>query len=251
MKEALVERHSHHRHQFYAPSPENCPDACQQSSSLGSRIVTEQVERLLNRSQTTSAALAQWTAYYKNLAVINGHSKGRFIKYEEIEDRVLHHWPVKWLSKHGLDINKSQSCWLRAIFRKHRKSFSYLEHIVVLQSFLPALWDITTVLDEVSCMSIKRKSHIALLATNEVSTEFKNINRENWEALVKQHGVKSARQQRQGGSIYAWLYKHDKAWLLELDSQYRIYPCPINKRVDWPKKDKRTVYQLIQIRNRI
>lgn len=249
LKEALVERHSHHRHQFFAASPENCPDVYQQESRPESLIVTEQVKKLLNRPQSKSATLAQWSVYYKYLADINGYRKGQFIRYEEIKERVLRYWPTKWLMRHALDINNAQSCWLRTIFRKHRKSFSYLEHIVIHQSFLSKDWDINTVLNEVSHLSPFSKSHIVPSSINDISTEGKLQNRQSWEALVKQCGVKSARQTKQGGAIYAWLYRHDKVWLLELNSQYRIYPTSINNRVDWNKKDKRTVCELIQIRN--
>jgi hypothetical protein len=259
LKQANVERHSYHRHEFFAPSPENCPNTLQQQTQECSQLVTNQVEKLLNRPCSKSASLAQWTAYYRYLAVINGYDKGQFVKHEEIRQRVLDCWPVKWLTEHALDIDDSQNSWLRLMFRKHRKSFSYLEHLVVLQSFLSEPWDINDVLDKVSLMPINTNPPISKSSSSEIGTQtqdnkLQNIDlnhkhRKNWQTLVKKHGVKPARKQLQGGAIYAWLYRHDKPWLLEFNSQYRIYPRPINNRVNWQKKDKQTVRQLIKIRN--
>lgn len=45
--------------------------------------------------------------------------------------------------------------------------------------------------------------------------------RQKWEALVLQHGVKPARHQATGGSLYAWLYRHDRDWLLTFNEQQK------------------------------
>ncbi len=248
LKEAAVERHGHHRHQFVAPYPENCPDSKQGESSAESQIVTNQVERLLDRPPVKSADLEQWSAYYRYLAEQNDCCRGQFIKYENIVERVLFCWSKKWLVEHGLSVEKSESCWLKGIFRKHRKSFSYLEHIVVLQSLLSSPWDINDVLGDVCNQKSEREHHVAPV-TNDVSIELRQEYQQRWELLVKQFGVKPARQNKQGGATYAWLYRHDKAWLLKFNRRYRIYPKPINKRINWQQKDILTVRELVTLRN--
>jgi hypothetical protein len=248
LKEAAVERHAYHRHQYFAPCPDNCPDSKQNKSSEESKIITYQVEKLLNRPSVKSAALGQWTTYYYNLAEQNYCCKGKFINYAKIVERVLLHWPKKWLVEHGLNISESENCWLKGIFRKHRKSFSYLEHIVVLQSFLSPAWDINDVLYDVNNQNSVDGHHVVAVP-DDTSIELIQEYQKNWGFLVKKFGVKAARYQNDGGAIYAWLYRHDKVWLLNFNSQYRIYPRPINNRVDWQKKDYLIVRKLIILRN--
>ncbi|MEK5773471.1 hypothetical protein VXE29_23365, partial [Acinetobacter variabilis] len=62
---------------------------------------------------------------------------------------VIKTWDLKWLQQHHLDELKSETSWLKAIFRKHRKSFSYLEHIIVLETFFPKGWTWATIQSEV------------------------------------------------------------------------------------------------------
>lgn len=248
LKEAAVERHNHHRHQFCAPYPENCPNSKQSEPSTESKIVTSQVERLLNRPLIKSVSLEQWTTYYHYLAEQNGCCRGQFIKHEEIGEKVLFCWSQKWLVEHQLDINESDSCWLKGIFRKHRNSFSYLEHIVALQSLLPSSWNINDVLDDV-CNNENVQEHHLVTINNDVSIDFRQEYQQRWSLLVKQHGVKSARQKKHGGAIYAWLYRHDRTWLLKFNSLYRIHSKPINLRVNWRQKDILIVRELVKIRN--
>jgi hypothetical protein len=248
LKEAPVERHNHHRHLFCAPYPDNCPDSKQNHSSIESKIVTGQVEILLNRPPIKSANLEQWSTYYHYLAEKNGCCRGQFIKHEEIVERVLLYWSQKWLVKHHLNIDESESCWLKGIFRKHRKSFSYLEHIVALQSLLPSSWSINDVLDDVSNNNNVQEHHVVVI-NNDTSIDLRQEYQQCWTQLVKQYGVKPARQKKHGGATYAWLYRHDKTWLLKFNSLYRVYPKPINLRVNWRQKDILTVRELVKIRN--
>jgi hypothetical protein len=248
LKEAAVERHAYHRHQYFAPCPDNCPDSKQNKSSEESKIVTYQVEKLLNRPSVKSADLGQWTTFYHHLAEQNDCCKGKFINYAKIVERVLLHWPKKWLVEHGLSISESENCWLKGIFRKHRKSFSYLEHIVVLQSFLSPAWNINDVLDGVYKQKIESEHHVVALP-DDVSIKLIQEYQQSWMLLVKQFGVKAARYQNHGGAIYAWLYRHNKVWLLNFNSQYRIYPRSINNRVDWQNKDYSIVRELLTMLN--
>lgn len=248
LKEAAVEGHAYHRHQYFAPCPDNCPDSKQNKSSEESKIVTYQVEKLLNRPSVKSADLGQWTAYYYHLAEQNGCCKGKHINYAKIVERVLLHWPKKWLVEYGLNISESENCWLKGIFRKHRKSFSYLEHFVVLQSFLSPVWDINEVLYDVSNQNSVDEYHVVAVP-DDVNIKLIQEYQQSWTLLVKQFGVKAARYHNHGGAFYAWLYRHNKVWLLNFNSQYRIYPKPVNNRVDWQKKDYLTVRELIILRN--
>lgn len=56
---------------------------------------------------------------------------------------------TKFLSQYHLDDLASESSWLHNIFRKHRKSFSYLEHILVIEAFLNADWSFAEIFNQV------------------------------------------------------------------------------------------------------
>lgn len=247
LKNADIKRHSFHRHEYFAASPANCPDSEQKAPDVKARAVAVQVERLLNRPAVKSAQLAQWTAYYKRLADRNDCGKGRYVKYDDIADRVIQCWSKQWLAANGITVDDTQSCWLRCIFRKHRKSFSYLEHIVALQAFLPDGWNINDILTEVSQMPVDGKVEPAGERAAEVDEAVRREYQQKWTVLVKQHGVKPARNQNEGGAIYAWLYRHNKEWLLAFNKQYRVYQKPINNRVNWPQRDRQTVRQLLKL----
>lgn len=62
------------------------------------------------------------------------------------------------------------------------------------------------------------------------------------------HGIKSARSMKPGGSIYAWLYRHDCAWLLAFNHEHGINPESKKQRVNWKARDMRIVRQLIIVR---
>lgn len=248
LKNADVERHSYHRHEYFAASPANCPDGEQKVLDTKALAVAQQVERLLNRPAAKSAKLEQWTAYYKRLADRYDCGKGRYVKYDDIADRITQYWSKQWLTANGIAVDDNQSCWLRGIFRKHRKSFSYLEHIVVLQAFLPDGWNINDVLKEVSQILVGKQVEAVKERAFEIDEAVRLEYQQTWTALVKQHGVKPARQQSEGGAIYAWLYRNDKKWLLAFNKQYRVYQKPINNRVNWSLRDMKTVRQLLKLR---
>ena len=240
---AAVERHSYHRHKYFAASPANCPYHKQETPDTKALVVTVQVERLLNRAAMKSALFEQWTIYYKRLADQNNCGKGCYVKYEDIALRVIQCWSNEWLIENNVGVDDNQSCWLRSIFRKHRKSFSYLEHIIVLHTFLPQGWNINQVLNEVSQIAVESKIKVV---KEKVIDEAKRIKyQQNWTRLVKQYGVLSARKKAKGGAIYAWLYRNDKPWLLAFNKKYKGFHKTINQRVCWPKRDKQVVKQLL------
>lgn len=243
--EANIERHAYHRHQFFAASPLDCPLLPQPYADVHAIRISRQVTTLLQRQPDTSPSFSQWTAFYHQLANLVGCAKGSHVKHEAIHELVLARWSADWLKLHGLSLNRDSDHWLQTIFRKHRKSFSYLEHIVVLDSLLPDSWDIATVLDEVQSIPTGiYPSHPRHL--DEESGQSAGY-RTKWQLLVEKHGVKQARLSHQ--ALYAWLYRHDCRWLLEFNKQYHQRLVTENHRVNWPQKDRVTCRQLLKLLN--
>jgi hypothetical protein len=193
---------SHHRHQFFSANPDLCPKADQLEGNLHARRVARQVNILLAMAPEISANFAQWSQYYSQLARQVGLKQGHHIRHEGVKDRVLERWPVSWLKQHGLMLNDNQTCWLRTIFGKHRKSLSYLEHIVILDSFLPEQWCIDEVIAKVAAMQVS-KDHISTILSlpSNAPISVLTVYRKHWLEMVKQYSAKLARKNG-GGAVY-------------------------------------------------
>ncbi|HCB1812775.1 TPA: TniQ family protein [Citrobacter braakii] len=243
--EANIERHAYHRHQFVAASPLVCPLQPQPVADARAIRITRQVTTLLQRQPDISPSFSQWSAFYHQLANLVGCAKARHVNHQTIHELVMARWSADWLEQHGLALNNDSGNWLQAIFRKHRKSFSYLEHIVVLDSLLPESWDMDTVLGEVQ--SIPTGIYAFHPCPPDKKSALSAEYRVRWQQLLESHGVKQARLSHQ--ALYAWLYRHDRSWLLQFNRQHHQGHARENRRVDWPKRDRKACRQLFHILN--
>ena len=245
--DASIERHSYHRHCFYALTSKYAPSVIQPSVIKKEQRITQQVNLLLMTAPSQSPAFEQWSIFYRNIAHDWNCIRGKHIRFNKIKEKLTLHWTTDWLNSHELVLSDKQTCWLRSIFRKHRKSFSYLEHIIVLDAFLPAGWRIDDVLKQVVSLPLNclREREISSKASNlsNVSQEKRDV----WERYLKKLGVKQARCCG-GGGLYAWLYRHDRDWLLWVNGRNRKHVDVRNNRVDWGKRDRHVVNELIVIR---
>lgn len=246
-----IELHGRHRHQFFALRVNLCGEETGVFGSAEDVCVAERINELLNIPPIESPSLEQWGLFYKQLAEDNGCAKGKKVLHNLVSEKVITRWTKKWLEKEGiLPSENFNSCWLKSIFRKHRKSFSYLEHVVVLEALLESEWDFQSVLSNVS--SLKPKSIVSCpveFSEEKPSQEILEM-RSSWEAFLKEYGVKKARFSG-GAAIYAWLYRNDRAWLMKINGQYRRSSCSENKRVDWEKRDHDVLDELKKIQQMV
>ncbi|MCO7034789.1 TnsD family Tn7-like transposition protein, partial [Vibrio paracholerae] len=70
--------------------------------------------------------------------------------------------------------------------------------------------------------------------------------RKDWLIRLKAEGCQQARK-RNGGALYAWLYRHDRVWLLRINRRYQRSHVTVNQRVDWQLRDKVCVRQLMRL----
>ena len=249
LHEAKPMRHGYHRHQFFPASPQLCPHDETKPAQEQDKRVALQIHHLLKASSKKSASFEQWSSYYKKLALQAKCNRGQQIQYEEIKEKVIQYWTEKWLHSKGLQITNDQSCWLRGIFRKHRKSFSYLEHIVALAPFLPAAWRITDVLKQVRAIQEGIAKQCDQLSEGvRTVTVVTRSKRHLWQALISEGGSKAAR--KQNGALYAWLYRNDKVWLLNINLQFQQTRTHPEQRVNWNKRDRKAVKGLMAIRDK-
>ncbi|WP_320150554.1 TnsD family Tn7-like transposition protein [uncultured Tolumonas sp.] len=238
-----------HRHQFLPLNPAYFSMQASSKFVANDLSLAKAASDLLDQPAQQSPTFGQWTHFYHEIATECGCARGKQVDHEKILSLVCSRFDSLYLENKGL-LNQSQSnsFWLRSIFRKHRKSFSFLEHIIVWQTLVPTL----SVLE--IFIKVRRYAHETVVnksqssADNAISISDEcRAYRQKWEELVLRHGVKPARHQATGGSLYAWLYRHDRDWLLAFNEQQKRPFETVNKRVDWHLRDRQLVKDLIRI----
>lgn len=208
--------------------------------------MSTQVQQLLNLSSYHSMSFEQWTHFYHGLALDLGYTRGKHIKHDQILDGVLQHWGTEYLQAKNLLCHQGEeNSWLKSIFRKHRKSFSFFEHLLVWQTFIPKekLEDIFHHVQNIQPVFIVKNKPIEDTLDITKRTEY----REHWQQLVKQHGIKLSRSRGKGSAIYAWLYRHDYQWLQQFNSKHQIIRQNLENRVEWHNRDRKYVKALLRI----
>lgn len=246
LQTTVVPRTSKMRHMYWPASREIC-SAHQQVTGLWQSLVLQpSIHQLLNMAESRAPSLEQWGCYYKSLASDFSMNKGQHVSHEQIADCVNNYWSQNWLGPRGLAIYDSESCWLRAIFRKHRKAFSYLEHLAVLHAFFGSKLSVQEVLTRVSKTRVPKRMFKPLVTL--ATSELVSANRAKWLAGLKRFGTKGARQLGLA-AIYAWLYRNDRDWLLTMNRNYSRRTTHNQSRVDWRQRDLKTVKNFFRIMN--
>lgn len=243
-----------HRHQFWALSHTELLSGYSKNPISQLTALAAYIVPLLGAQQVKelSPSFEQWTLFYQRLAQDLGLTRGKHIRHDLVAERVRQTFSDEVLEKLHLTLEEhKETCWLKSIFRKHRKTFSYLQHSIVWQALLPKL-TVIEVLQQASAIT----EHS--IATGHVSESVKpsyedlSVKHKDWQQLVHQYqGIKAARQSVEGGALYAWLYRHDRDWLVHWNQQHkqeRLAPAP---RVDWNQRDRIAVRQLLRIIKRL
>lgn len=246
LQSSPIRRHDMHRHQYQAACFKICPVTEQQAGCWQGRLIASSIEALLNCSLVPVPELVQWGRWYQQLAIEQGFCRGKQIQHELVRDKVVGFWSLEWLASLDLLPQSRESCWLKSIFRKHRKAFSYLQHLIVLHAFLDPGWCFTEVMQQVVSSKHSAKVTPSQLAVSDNTQLDKYRNR--WLSAVRRYGTKQARENG-FGDVYAWLYRHDRHWLIEINHQHSVKPDKHQTRLDWRRRDSDTVRELIQLRD--
>jgi hypothetical protein len=82
----------------------------------------------------------KWTKFYLEMADAKNFRRGNHVCHEQTYEQVIKKFTCDYLDSKNLGIDPDQdSSWLKTIFRKHRKTFSFLEHCIVWSSFIPEM----------------------------------------------------------------------------------------------------------------
>ena len=191
--------------------------------------------------QNEGISFSQWTEFYRRLASNFRFLRGRRIDHTRIHEIILEYWGELWLAEAGILPSGTETSWLRALFRKHRKSFSFAEHIVALSALSKGALEISSAITEASSIVISRKKS-KVKGQEPVNANELSRDQFEWERLLEHNHPKKARQKNQ--ALYARLYRNHHDWLIQIDSENYAENKSVNKRVDWPKRDRQTAKEL-------
>ena len=236
-----------HRHQFIALSPHVLLHSTTRFTSHKTTLLAEYAQQLLNLPEQYINPL-QWSYFYHHLAYQLGFVRGQQVEHELIAQLVLGYWGSQTLASFGLDVKKAEgTSWLKCLFRKHRKSFSYLQHLLVWQACYEQQLGIAKVIHDASHLPHSKYDYLPIQITQEAVDHSR---RERWKQVVAQFGIKGARKNGFNG-LYIWLYRHDNFWLMQFNQKSAQPNIPKAGRVDWAKRDKKYVKGLLALINRV
>lgn len=233
------------RHEFHPASPLFLPRDLRVSPASEEAIrLAKAATQLLMLEETQSPGYGRWTNLYRSLATKCGARRGRQVRAEVIWEKILASHRRDWLAVNGLLTSGEPPPWLLAMFRKHRKGFSALQHLIVWTSLCPG--------QHAGELIGEAKTRQADLSTEQsaqllpAELEQKQQYRAVWLQVLDNHdGAKAARQDG-GEACYAWLYRHDRHWLMAMN-QARQRRQGNNSHIDWRARDRKLVRLLIRI----
>jgi hypothetical protein len=240
--------HSAHRHHFVGSSSYKCSDHLSEVAEPYELKLACMVNILLN-SNLGYVSPAQWTLYYQKLARSEGAMNGARIDHKGIANLVRKTWSDEWLHQQGLALSGANT-WLVAMFRKHRRTYSYLQHFVVWLSFSHASIDLREEFNHARALSSVNRDTRAIVFTKNIAK--RDEVRVQWLGILKYSPnslLKNIRTTALGARLYSWLYRYDRKWLNDHKpnhaSNYQ------NNRVDWEVRDLLLVKKLIKLKNRV
>ena len=236
------------RHSYHACGRMLClPSICHENGKIKQlSYLVKKAHELLDLPNQKSPTKSQWSKFYNHLAHDFGCGKGtNQVSHEKVAERVVDKVAIPELSvEFSRDTN-----WLRTIFRRHRKAFSYLQHLTIWSTFIPDM-TVSEIIKEV-----KTKEKVCIPSTSiktvTIDKQLVEKQRKKWQNLINKTPIKKARTLSGGGALYAWLYRNDKGWLIAFNQRHRSQPQTKKKRVDWSGRDRLLTKQLLSIIDRL
>lgn len=233
------------RHEFHPASPLFLPRDVRASPASEEAIrLAKAATQLLALEEEQSPGYGRWTNLYRYLATECGARRGRQVRAEVVWEKILASNCRDWLAANGLLTSGEPPPWLLAIFRKHRKGFSALQHLIVWTSLRPG--------QHASELIGEAKTRQVDLSTEQsvplLPAEFgqQQQHRAVWLQALDNHGGAKAARQNGGEACYAWLYRNDRRWLMAAN-QARQRRQGNNIHIDWRARDRKLVRLLIRI----
>ncbi|WP_164887424.1 TnsD family Tn7-like transposition protein [Hahella sp. KA22] len=198
------------------------------------------VNSLFQQSPQTSPSYYQWSQFYRWLAVDHGFGTYSHIDHEKIFTRYTSVWRAEWLRNANLYPGEGKGdSWLKAIFRKHRKTFSFAAHATVLDAVTDGQVSIVDAIKTALSLPIGKPEYSSHASISD--TPLTNDQRQ-WLALLDQKGPGKAR--RSASALYARLYRNQHDWLIHVNVERHILPTLAKHRVNWRERDRQAAKDL-------
>lgn len=244
--ETQYKLHNYHRHAYVALTPTMmCLPSNPNGPPKGKRI-ERRARELLDLPPALSPSLEQWSLFYAQMAHGTNITRKSKVIHDLLKHKVLSSWPPQHLSQLGIPVTDSQSNWLRLFMRKHRKSHSFLQHVVVLDALLGTDWNFRNVISQAR-KQIAQKLPVVYSPSKNISQSVLHAKRKAWLEMVKEQGTRKSRKTG-GDSVYTWLYRNDRNWLNAINNEYRRTTRSESRRVDWNKRDRLVLKRLKTIK---
>lgn len=189
---------------------------------------------LLACHQPKVDSYGQWSAYYASLARQSDCllSAAR-VNHAVVREVVEAHWSRSLLGLFRLDFSRKAN-WLQNLFRKHRKTFHYLEHLTVWLALDGR--PIREILNHASTLSSTNGN--TKQSTRPAEKEVVTKKRNEWHLVQQSNPGKGVKWLREhvAAAIYAWLYRHDREWLLT-NVPAKVKQAALAQVVDWDARD--------------
>jgi hypothetical protein len=184
----------------------------------------------------------QWTCFYQNLARQVGLMNGSRVDHAGIREKLFWDWRGTAFEDY---FTKNSADWVVSLFRKHRKSFHPLRHLLVWCSILPEK-SILAILTEVEkYQGNEPKRSREKVAKPDIPYALTQAKRQAWVEILKQNSgceIGKIRSTSPSGAIYSWLYRNDRGWLME-NRPPRV-KVPSRYQVDYTTWDEQNIDNL-------
>jgi hypothetical protein len=216
LENSQVNFHSKEKHHFISAASA-CIARPIRSTHLRKQemILHDRYLELLEAPLLEGLGANRWTLFYRSLAHDLGLVQKNRVQHEVISRIMRQKWRRTNFERQL--VGPVENHWLVNLFRKHRKSFHPLRHLLVLSALLPSS-TVTQIFARVRKLPASSPSKVPKLnKIKVVSAEVKH-HRQLWLHLLVKHpevGIKKLRELPSAGALYAWLYRNNYKWLMQ------------------------------------
>lgn len=240
LQESNIHLNEEHRHAFFDISEVQCSTELDVSDN--DRRFTTLAIPLLQNDILKSPTYHQWTLLYQAFAKECGCLEGKRIDHRQIFRKYISRWGASWLQQSNLMPDTKDTSWLRGIFRKHRKSFSFAEHITAVDALSEGQVTISQAIERALLFPSEEPKCKKLITVTERP---KSKDQLQWLAAISGKSSKKARQENP--ALYARLYRTHYVWLMQVNAENPAPYANINIRVDWNDRDRQTAKKLMKM----
>lgn len=208
------------------------------------------IDQILYLRDIKSPTYWQWTHFYFDIAKRHKALKGKYVDQDKIFRKIKKTRTYEWFIQHICNDEIYVRSFIQNMFRKHRKSFNYLSHILIWVCLFEHV-DVNEIFKKLSKYPNERRSPVeASNSQHETSKELK-FKRKRWEkllAMYSKYGIKYIRENNQG--LYIWLYRNDHAWFISTNKEFHLKRSN-HSNVNWRERDKQYLIKLTKIYDEI